>query len=187
MSAVLAPPQLRLPTARLSVEDFQRLGALGIFGKRAVLIRGEVFEKMPASPEHRKLSIQLYDHLRDLRLPCLALFIESPIALKDSVPIPDVMIVAGNRSDFDHHHPGTAELIIEIAFSNESEDRESIPLFAEAGVKEYWIVLGARRQVEVHRRLEGGEYRERRTYAGDEEVVCSVLPEVRVSLTGLFS
>jgi hypothetical protein len=38
-----------------------------------------------------------------------------------------------------------------IAVSNEALDRENAALYPEAGVKEYWIVLGARQQVEAYR------------------------------------
>lgn len=163
------------------------MAELGLVGKRDELIRGLVYTKMPASPEHRKLVTQLYDQLRDLRLPGRVIFMEAPLTLADSEPIPDVMVVAGEKPQFNHRHPSTAELIIEVAISTESEDRESVALYAEAGVKEYWIVLGARRQVEVYRELEGGEYRERRIYAGDDELVCTSVPAIRFSLPALFA
>lgn len=77
--------------------------------------------------------------------------------------------------------------MIEVAVSIEALDRANAALYAEAGVKEYWIVLGARRQVEVYRRPEAGEYRERLLYVGEEEVVCAALPAIRLSLPALFA
>ena len=56
MSAILELPEARPLVAHLSVENFHRSGELGIYGKRAELIRGIVFEKLPMTPLHRKLN-----------------------------------------------------------------------------------------------------------------------------------
>ena len=50
MSAILELPEARPLVAHLSVENFHRSGELGIYGKRAELIRGIVFEKPPVTP-----------------------------------------------------------------------------------------------------------------------------------------
>ena len=160
---------------------------LGVYGKRAELIRGIVFEKPAMPPVHTKLSKRLYDQILRLRLPGCVVFHAAPLTFRDSEPIRDLMVVLGANSDFDQRHPSTAELVIEVAVSSASLDRENAVLYAEAGVKEYWIVLGGRQQVEVYRELENGEYRERRTYAGQDELVCTSLPAIRVSLPALFA
>src|SRR4051812_24965091 len=165
--------------ARITVEDFHRISELGIYDKRAELIRGVVFEKPPMSPLHRDVSTWLRDYLYDLRLPGCLVLQEAPLTLRDSEPIPDVAVVAGSRADFRERHPTTAELIIEVAISSVTKDREMAAIYAEAGVKEYWIVLPEEQRVEAHRRCEGGVYRERQIYAGEEEIACAALPAVR--------
>ncbi|MCI0534096.1 MAG: Uma2 family endonuclease [Verrucomicrobiales bacterium] len=186
-TAILDLPDARQRVARVSVEDFHRMTELGVYGKRAELLRGIVFEKLPVTPLHRKLTKRLYDHFMELTLPGQVILHEAPLILRDSEPLPDVAVVAGSEPDFDERHPSTAELVIEVAVSSEALNRENAPLYAEAGVKEYWIVLAARRQVEVYRRAEDGEYRERRLYADDEIVECSALPAIRISLRDLFA
>ena len=187
MSAILELPEARPRVAHLSVENFHRSGELGIYGKRAELIRGIVFEKLPTTPLHRKLNKRLYDFLQVLALSGLVVFQESPITLRDSEPLPDISVVAGHQADFDARHPSTAELIIEVAVSSAALDRENAALFAEAGVKEYWIVLAAKRQVEVYRQPEAGEYRERLIYAGEDQLECGSIPAIRLSLATLFA
>jgi Uma2 family endonuclease len=171
----------------LSVEEFHRSAALGIYGKRAELIRGIVFEEPTVAPQHQKMSKRLYDFILKLDLPKLTIRHESPLTLRDSEPLPDVAVVAGADSDFDRQHPSTAELVIEVAVSSIALDRENAALFAEAGVKEYWIVLADKQQVEVYRRPEAGEYRERRLYSGEEQVECGAVPAIRVALPALFA
>lgn len=167
------------------METFHQLSELGIYGKRAELVRGIVFEKPPMSPQHRQLSKHLQEHFLFLRLPGILIFHEAPMTMSDSEPIPDLMVVAGTDSDYDDRHPSTAELVIEVAISSEALDRQMADLYAEAGVREYWIVLGGRRQIEVYRRPEAGEYRERQTYTGEETLVCAALPALSVSLPAL--
>ena len=185
-NTILELPVARQQATRLSVEGFHRGAEVGIYDKRDMLIRGIVLKKTPPSPLHSYLSQRLYDALRDFRLSGYAVFIESALTLTDSEPIPDVMVCAGERADFRDRHPATAELVIEVAVSSEALDREMAALYAEAGVREYWIVLAARGQVEVYRRPEAGEYRERRLYAEDEELACAAVPAVRFALPELF-
>jgi Uma2 family endonuclease len=187
MTAILDLPEARPLVTRLSIEDYHRIAELGVLDKRTELIRGVLFQKPPMSPLHRKLSKRVYERILDLRLRDLVTFHEAPMTLSDSEPIPDLMVVAGHDSDFDERHPTTAELVVEVAVSSEALDRANAALYAEAGVKEYWIVLGARRQVEVYRRPEAGEYRERRLYSGEEDLVCSALPAIRIELPVFFA
>ena len=187
MSAILELPEARPLVAHLSVENFHRSGELGIYGKRAELLRGIVFDKLPMTPLHRKLNKRLCDFLQDLALPDFVVFQESPMTLRDSEPLPDISVVAGQDADFDAQHPSTAELVIEVAVSSVALDRENAVLFAEAGVKEYWIVLAARQQVEVYRQPEAGEYRERLIYAGEDHLECGAVPAIRLSLPTLFA
>lgn len=139
------------------------------------------------SPQHQKLTKRLYDFLMNLHLQGYSIRQESPLTLQDSEPLQDVAVAAGVDADFDERHPTTAELVIEVAVSSERPDREMAALYAEAGVKEYWIVLAPRRQVEVYRRPEAGGYRERQIFAGDDEIVCDALPAIGVSLPALFA
>ena len=172
---------------RISVEDFHRISELGIYDKRAELIRGVVFQKPPMSPLHFTASKRLHERLLALQLPGVTVRHEGPLTLRDSEPLPDLAIVAGSDADFSQRHPTTAELIIEVAVSSVTKDREMAAIYAEAGVKEYWIVLPEERRVEAHRRCEGGVYRERQIFAGEEEIACAALPAVRVSLSALFA
>ena len=83
-------------------------------------------------------------------------------------------------------HPTTAELVVEVAVSSPILDRENASLYAEAGVKEYWIVLGSQRQVEVYRRPENGVYKEMHTAGSDDTLECASVPTVRIRVSDLF-
>jgi Uma2 family endonuclease len=186
MTELLDPPISLRNLARISVADFHRADELGIYGRHAVLIRGLVTEKPPMSPLHLTLSKRLYDRLLRLDLAGCSVRQDGPLTLRDSEPRPDVAVVAGSDEDFEQFHPTTALLVIEVAVSSEALDRGMAAIYADAGVREYWIVLAAKKQVEVYREPAGSDYRERRLYSADEELLCAALPAIRVPLGELF-
>ena len=109
------------------------------------------------------------------------------MTLADSEPEPDIVVTRGNESDFASAHPTTAELVVEVAVSNPALDRQNATLYAEAGVKEYWIVLGPERRVEVYRQLLNGQYKEMRLVGSGETIEVAGLAGVRIQVSGLFA
>ena len=186
MSAILDLPEVRSRLFPLSVEVYDLLAETGVLGKRAELIRGWIVQKMPKSPLHRKLTKWIYDHCRDQRQQGQVVFQEAPLRLADSEPEPDVMIVRGEKSDFDTKHPTTAEFVVEVAVSSAALDRENASLYAEAGVREYWIVLGDERQVEVYLQPENGMYQRKRLYSAGETLFSENVPGLQVPLEAWF-
>ncbi len=187
LAALLERPELRARVSRLSVAACEALVEKGLVDERTELIRGVLLKKMPKSPLHRKLTKWIYDHCRDQRLSGRVVFQEAPLRLADSLPEPDVMIVRGNEADFNTRHPTTAELVVEIAISSVELDREKAALYAEAGVPEYWIVLGEERQLEVHRQPENGVYQQKHLHAVGETLPCGSVPGLQVALDDWFA
>ena len=186
MSAILDLPEVRDRVGRISVEAYEQLGECGKLGKDVELIRGIILQQMPLSPVHRKLAKRLYDRFLAHNPVGGVVFQEAPLRLLDSEPRPDVMIVQGQESDFDEVHPVTAELVVEVAVSTIALDRENASLYAESGVKEYWIVLALERQIEVYRQPENGVYRRKRLFAIGETLICESVPNLAVPLEELF-
>ncbi len=187
LPAILDLPEVRARIAPLSVQAYEILTERGILGKRAELIRGIILKKTPKSPLHRKLTKSIYDHCHAKQPSNHVTFQEAPFRLADSVPEPDVMIVRGEESDYDTKHPTTAELVVEVAVSSTALDRENASLYAEAGVPEYWIVLGAERQVEVYREPVNGVYQQKRLYSADETLACASVPGLQAALADWFA
>ena len=187
MTSILEIPEVRQRVSQLSVEEYHRLDEFNENGKRTELIRGVVIEKMSKSPLHSSIGKRLYDLIASILTPGFLVRREDPIALADSEPEPDISVVRGSDRDFVAAHPTSAELVVEIAVSSLALDRELALLYAEAGVKEYWIVLANDRNVEVYRRPEGGRYQEKHL-VGDREILeCSSVPAMRIRVADLFS
>ncbi len=187
MPAILDLPEVRARMSPLSVEAYETLAEMGAINKRAELIRGFVVNKMPKSPLHCKLAKRIYDGCHGRRLAGHVVFSERPLRLRDSVPEPDVMIVRGEESEFDARHLTTAVLVVEVAVSSAALDRENASLYAEAGVAEYWIVLGEENRIEAYRQPEQGVYQQKQLYSVGETLGCESVPELRVTLAEWFA
>lgn len=187
MSTVLDLPEVRARFSPLSVVAYEALGEMGALEKQTELIRGVIVRKMPKSPLHCKLLKRIFVFLLAFQRCGFSVFSERPLRLSESMPEPDVMIVRGEESEFDHRHPTSAELVVEVAVSSVELDRENAGLYAEAGVAEYWIVLGTERQVEVYRQPEGGRYQQKQRYSEAETLVCDSVPGLQVPLADWFA
>ena len=185
MAAILEIPEVRQRVSPLSVEEYHRLDEFNENGRRTELIRGIVIEKMSKSPLHSIVVSRLYRLLFSLVPREFVIWQEQPLTFMDSEPEPDISIVRGKDSDFADAHPSTAELVVEVAVASAVLDRENASLYAEAGVKEYWIILAAERRVEVYRLPREGLYQEQRQFGPDDTIECSAVP-VRVQIADLF-
>ena len=187
MANILEIQEVRERVSPLSVEEYHRLDEYNEHGRRTELIRGIIIEKMSKSPLHSALAKRIYDLLSGaLKGQKYVVRREDPLSLADSEPEPDVSVVRGAESDFFEVHPSTAELVVEVAVSSAALDRANASLYAEAGVKEYWILLGASREIEVYRRPEGGMYQDKTLFSADETLYCGSLPSITIALAELF-
>ena len=186
MSAILDIPEVRERVSRLSVEEYHGLGERNENGRRTELIRGIVIEKMSKSPLHRTICSLLYKLLSGQVPPGFTVWKEEPLTLADSEPESDISMTRGDETTFQQNHPATAELVVEVAVSSAALDRENASLYAEAGVKEYWIVLGERREVEVYREPSEGRYLQKRVITVEERIDCMALPGMSVRVGYLF-
>ena len=129
-------------------------------GEPVQLIEGVLVETPPISPEHSSTVGRVATALRRQLPPGWDVRDQQPLRVPPhSEPEPDVSVV--RDEDYDHRHPDTALLVVEVAWSSLELDLEAKPgVYAGAGVTEYWVVDIERRVVHVHRRPVDGAYDE---------------------------
>jgi Uma2 family endonuclease len=171
---------------RWSVDEYERLVENGVLPKRAELIRGLIIERVPKTPLHCALAKWLYDYFMVQLPPGSIVRMLGPLRLADSEPEPDLAVVLGDERSFWEKHPTTAELVVEVAVNSIAFDREKATLYAEAGVKEYWIVLGEEQQIEAYRRPVAGAYLDKLIYRLGDVLRSESVPRIGVPLTELF-
>lgn len=170
----------------MSLQAYHTLGELGLIAENTELLYGQVFRKTSKTPLHTYLSEYLEDALRAVVLPGCHVRGEEPLTLGDSEPEPDLAIVRGQRENYRQNHPTTAELVIEVCVSSHDYDRAKLRAYANAGVKEVWLVLGPERRIEVHRQPAGDQFAERNTRGPGGTLASSVFPQFVVELENLF-
>jgi Uma2 family endonuclease len=164
---------------RWSVEEFQRAIQLGLFheDERLELIHGDIYRNNTPDPLHSAAVSLSRDALGTLFLVNCHLRTENPLTIPgDGQPEPDILVVRGNRRDFTSRHPepGDVLLLIEVSDSTLSEDRSvKGPLYAEAGIPEFWILNLRQRQLEVHQAPQNGIWT--RTFVVSETGTASPL------------
>lgn len=168
-TTILDVPEIRAQVHLWTVAGFRALAEDNPDFARSELIRGVIVEKEMKTLRHDKLVDIAGERLREGVRGKWWVRQEASLRLADSMPEPDVSVVAGTRDDYEDK-PTTAALVVEVAVTSLAADREKAALYAEAGVGEYWIVLAEAEQVEAFRRPEAGVYRERRTYGRGEAI-----------------
>ena len=137
---------MTLTTAkRFSLDEYHRLAELGFFHEddRVELIRGEIIQMAAKGTPHTTCCSNLLEELAILVAGKAKVRCQDPIILpSSSEPEPDFVIVRLRTDNYLSAHPTPLDilLVIEIADSTLKYDQETkLPLYAEAGISDYWI------------------------------------------------
>jgi len=153
------------------------------------LIEGVVYDRPAQNSLHATAYCLVHEALRPVFLVAgYDIRGQLPLALgEDSEPEPDIAVVRGGIRDFRDGHPTTAVLVVEVADSSLLHDRKKkIPLYARAGIPEYWILNLIRRSLEVYREPLDTAYRSRAILRAGDAVSPLARPEVRVTVGDLL-
>jgi len=132
-------------TKHFTISEYHYLAELGFFqeNERVELIRGELVYMTAKGKLHSVCETRLERELNKLVGDTATLRGQLPIILPDnSEPEPDRLIARNRLDDYLSSHPTASDilLLIEISDSTLKYDQEvKLPLYAEAGVCDYWI------------------------------------------------
>ena len=179
-------------THRWTREEYERLAAKGFFppGKRVELVEGIIYDMAPQNSPHAT-GLRLSNEALRAIFPADAGYevrSQLPLALgENSEPEPDVAVVPGSIRDYADHHPATALLVLEIADSSLSYDRErKIPLYARSEIPEAWLLDLTRGVLEVYRDPAGGVYQTRTVLRAEDSVAPLSRPDQPIRVAELL-
>ena len=148
------------------------------------LLRGEVYQMSPIGPKHVFAVMRLDHRLKEALGNRALVAVQSPLRLsEDSEPEPDLMVLKPPLERYAERLPTPEDvlLLIEMADTSLPFDQEvKLPLYAEAGIPEVWLVNLQENLLEVHRDPRGGRYREIRLLSPEEAASPAAFPEVRL-------
>ncbi len=181
----LAPPY------RFTREDYHAMAEVGIFGEddHVELIAGEIITQMPIGTAHSSMVNRLNRCLARHAGERVIVSVQNPVALNDfSEPQPDVTLLRP-RSDYyadSHPAPEDVMLLIEVADTSLAFDREEkIPLYAEAGIAEVWLVDLTDKSLTVFRSLTRGAYAEVPRHLSGARIAIPNVPDASLALSDL--
>ncbi len=143
------------PERLFTVAQYLLMVKHGILTKndKVELIEGRIVVKKPRNPPHEAT---LQRVLSLLMKSCPAEWMvrsQATLALAQSAPEPDVMVLRGPIDRYDQMHPKAADtlLVVEISDSTLRDDRhQKASLYADARIPFYWIINLVDRRVEVY-------------------------------------
>jgi Uma2 family endonuclease len=165
------------PIHRFSLEEYHRLIDAGGFDEdaRIELIDGLLVDMSPKTAAHEN-AIAWLNQLLVLSVDLDRFEVRANAALTtgNSEPEPDIIVI--ERDAPRPYHPGSAALVIEVAVSSQRRDlRHKPPIYAGAGVPDYWVVDLDAGRVVVHGSPRDGAYERTEIVGAGGELVASRL------------
>ncbi|MFS0519013.1 Uma2 family endonuclease [Nostoc sp. UIC 10607] len=130
---------------RFTLDEYHRLGELGFFHEddHIELINGEIIEMASKGTAHETCLRNLWKQLPKIVGDRATLQSQAPIILPpNSEPEPDFAIVQNRDDNYLSSHPKPTDvlLVMEVSDSSLAYDQDvKIPLYAKAGITDYWI------------------------------------------------
>lgn len=179
---------VQLARRLFAVEEYYRMARAGILTEddHVELIEGEIVEMAPIGSRYAacvdRLTRLLIEHLRRQAI----VRVQSPIRVGEySEPQPDLTLLRP-RSDFyatDHPAPRDVLLVVEVAETSTDYDREvKGPLYARAGIPEFWLVDLSRGIVEVYRQPTAHGYQVVEQHGTTSHLTLAMLPSLILSV-----
>ncbi|MEM6628762.1 MAG: Uma2 family endonuclease [Bacteroidota bacterium] len=160
----------------LTVAEYHKMAEVGILDPddRVELIKGEIIKMSPLNSPHTSPVKRITSLMYQLFGNRLTISVQDPITIEDhSEPEPDIALLAFSKDFYAERHPRPEDviLLIEVADSTVAKDQQlKLPLYAEAGIKEYWIVNIVEKQLEVYQQPKDSSYTIQKIYTSRDQV-----------------
>lgn len=171
-----------------TVEEYNRMVDVGILTKsdRVELIRGEIVQMSPIGRRHaasvRRLGAILFEKLSQRAI----VDTQNPVELGDrSEPQPDITLLRPRLDFYASGHPQAPDilLLIEVADTTVETDRSiKIPLYAEDGIIEVWLVDLNQQCIEVYREPTSTGYQNIRKFQRGQTLSIQAFPDVEITV-----
>ena len=197
--ATLVDPAVRQTTIRtFSLEEYHWLIEHGFFheDERVELIQGILHQMSPKGLRHAACltrGLRIFNATLSDRACVRA---QDPITLPDSnsEPEPDLVVAQRREDDYASHHPLPENVLLVIEIANSSLDydrRVKVPLYAAAGISEYWLVNLREDKIEVYREpttpaLGTPYYRQRQISSVQDTVTPTHFPDCAIPVADLL-
>jgi len=167
------PPLMR---KKFRTDEVYQMMKAGILPEESgwELIDGEIIQRMTIGSKHASVVRKLEKYLERNFGDFVMISGQNPIHIDEyNEPEPDIALLTPRDDFYAERHPETHEvlLVIEVSDSTLEFDRETKKtLYAEAGIKEFWLVNLKQETVETYSDPANGAYYQMRIFGRDETV-----------------
>ncbi|MDX1943025.1 MAG: Uma2 family endonuclease, partial [Saprospiraceae bacterium] len=148
----------------ITVEEYHKMGEVGILKEKGLeLINGEIIEMSPIGGRHVTTVNKLNKLLNIILGDAAIISIQNPIIASNfSEPEPDIAILKYRADFYDNQIPSAKDvfLIIEISDTSIVYDKKiKLPLYAQSGVPECWLVDLTKQEIHIYWQPHGNAYK----------------------------
>ena len=177
------------PSPRLfTIDELEAMVRLGIIGQdeRVELIEGQIVKMNPQGTGHIWCVTALIEHFA--RQPGTTFATQGTLELVEwSGPEPDLVVLRASASRRRRPSSTDALLVVEVADSSLAYDRQTkAPLYARAGIPEYWIVDLNGERIEVYTEPFEADYRAVRIHLRGELLAPAFAPELSIAVDAIL-
>jgi Uma2 family endonuclease len=168
------------------------MAAAGVLSEddRVELIGGEIVERNPIGSRHAACVGRLTKILERLAGDRSIVWVQNPVQVGEySEPLPDLALLKPRDDFYAQANPQAADvfLIIEVADSSVEYDRDiKIPLYAQAGVAEVWLVNLPKETIEIYSQPLEGKYSEIRLVKRGESFSANSIPNLTIDTNAVL-
>ncbi len=184
-------PKLRTGTS-MSLDEFLGLGETD---ERLELFDGVLYLMSTPTKDHqflmRWIARHFDDHIDAFESPPAEIHLDITTILSPELQRavePDIVVILAGRNDIGgvRHVEGVPNIVVEILSSDRNHDLVfKRRIYAEAGVREYWIFDPVNDTV-LPLELQDGEYAERPTLTAADTLTTPLLPGLSIPLADIF-
>lgn len=193
-STYVGPPgvgPILLPVEPLTTEQYLRMIEAGILDSAKVeLIGGQITPMAPAGPEHNSSLMQLTRLFAQIVDRYFLLVQGTVVITEGQVFDPDFALLRLKPGGYKRAHarPSDIALVVESAASSLTKDRHvKLPIYAAAGIQEYWIVDLERELLTAYRDPEEQRYNSSQSMSGDDKISPLACPELTIRVGDIFA
>ncbi len=180
------PSETALDLYLWTVEDYHRLVDAGILEEDSPveLLNGQILLMSPSKDLHASCIDRLDELFRDLLGKSVIVRVQSPIVIDEySEPEPDLSILRRKENFYADGHPGPKDihLVVEVSDTTLAKDQNiKKPVYAAAGIAEYWIINLPEQQLEQYLNPFGNDYQLAHIYKAGQTLESALLGSVPV-------
>ncbi len=177
---------------RFSVDEYYKMIELGLLKnyEKSEIIEGELIPNMPIGDRHAYVVDILTEEIIKNKPEKLRVRVQNPLRLSDyNEPEPDIVLSDLTKYDGTRHpRPEEVLLVVEVSDTTLKYDRDvKLPLYAEAGIAEVWIVNLGKELIEVHQKPFNDIYQTVKIYKPGETVKSEILPDLSLEVDKILS